>query len=505
MRIYRTGDMGRRLPNGSIKFEGRKDFQIKIRGFRVELGEIESALAQHAHVRESVVVAKENGTGDKSLIAYVVPREQASINGELRGFLKQKLPEYMVPSSFVVLDSLPLTASGKLNRRALPAPADLNNRHDGQAEMSSAPKTQAEKLLANIWAALLDVSEIGINDNFFEVGGHSLLAVRLFAQIEKRFGKCLPLATLFQAPTIAQLAAILEKDLQEDLKTEWSSLVAINPVEPARDTSSRPPFFCVHALGGNVLEYYDLAHYLGKAQPFYGFQSAGLDGKHAAHTCVEDMAAHYIKEMRELQPAGPYFIGGRSLGGMIAFEMARQLRVQGEEIGLLALLDTYPSGYAKLLRDQTTLHAGFDRAVSRTKAHLANLSSLSLSDKVSYLVAKSKFAPRKMKSHVWRRVYSSFANVGRPLPRALQDIKELNSLAVREYVPQVYDGHVTLFWASSDLRASVDFVEGWRALAGGGIDVKEIPGSHLDIVKEPHVQELASKLKSCLEWAHDLP
>jgi amino acid adenylation domain-containing protein len=505
IRIYRTGDMGRRLPNGSIKFEGRKDFQIKIRGFRVELGEIESALTQHVHVRESVVVAKENGTGDKSLIAYVVPREQASINGELREFLKQKLPEYMVPSSFVVLDSLPLTASGKLNRRALPAPADLNNRHDGQAEISSAPKTQAEKLLANIWAALLDVSEIGINDNFFEVGGHSLLAVRLFAQIEKRFGKCLPLATLFQAPTIAQLVAILEEGLQKDLTAEWSSLVAINPVEPARDTSSRPPFFCVHALGGNVLEYHALAHYLGKAQPFYGLQSAGLDSKHAAHTRVEDMAAHYIKEMRELQPAGPYFIGGRSLGGMIAFEMARQLRVQGEEIGLLALLDTYPSGYAKLLRDQTTLRAGFDRAVSRTKAHLANLNSLSLSDKVSYLVAKSKFAPRKMKSHVWRRVYSSFANLGRPLPRALQDIKELNSLAVREYVPQVYDGHVTLFWASSDLRASVDFVEGWRALAGGGIDVKEIPGSHLDIVKEPHVQELASKLKSCLEWAHDLP
>jgi amino acid adenylation domain-containing protein len=500
-RIYRTGDMGRRLPGGSIKFEGRKDFQIKIRGFRVELGEIESALAQHAHVRESVVVAKENGTGDKRLIAYVVPREQASINGELREFLKQKLPEYMVPSSFVVLDSLPLTASGKLNRRALPAPDDLNNRQAGQAATSSAPQTQTEKLLATIWSDLLDVSEIGINDNFFELGGHSLLAVRFFAQVEKRFGKCLPLATLFQAPTIAQLAAILEKDLQKNLTAEWSSLVAINPVEAARDTSSRPAFFCVHALGGNVLEYYALAHYLGKAQPFYGLQSAGLDRKHAPHTRVEDMAAHYLKEMRELQPAGPYFIGGRSLGGMIAFEMARQLRAQGEEIGLLALLDTYPSGYAKLLRDQATLRAGLDRAVSRTKAHLSNLRSLSLQDKFLYLAAKLKFAPRKMKSHVWRRVYSSFANLGRPLPRALQDIKELNSLAVREYVPQVYDGHVTLFWASSDLRASVDFVEGWRALAGGGIEVHEIPGSHLDIVKEPHVRELANKLSSSLEQA----
>jgi amino acid adenylation domain-containing protein len=501
VRIYRTGDMGRRLPDGSIKFEGRKDFQIKIRGFRIELGEIESALAQYPDVRESVVVANENPAGEKRLVAYVVPREQASINGELREFLKQKLPEYMIPSSFVMLDSLPLTASGKSNRRALLAPDDLSNTPDRQVTTSSAPQTQAEKLLATIWTDLLEVREIGINDNFFEAGGHSLLAVRLFAQIEKRFGKCLPLATLFQAPTIAQLATILEKDREKDLKAQWSSLVAINPVEPARDTDSPPPFFCVHALGGNVLEYYDLAHYLGKAQPFYGLQSAGLNGKHAPHTRVEDMAAHYIKEMRELQPAGPYFIGGRSLGGMIAFEMARQLRAQGHEVGLLALLDTYPSGYAKLLKDQNTWRARFDRAASRTKAHRANLKSLSLIDKVLYLAAKSRFAPRKMKSQVWRRIYSSFENLGHPLPRALQDIKELNSLAVRQYVPQVYDGQVTLFWASTDLRASVDFVEGWRALAGGGIDVHEIPGSHLDIVKEPHVQELAKKLRACLERA----
>jgi aspartate racemase len=545
IRIYRTGDMGRRLPDGSIKFEGRKDHQVKVRCFRMELVEIDSALSQHQLVSESVVVAKENGAGDKRLIAYVVPREQASINGELREFLKQKLPEYMIPSSFVVLDSLPLTASGKLNRRALPAPDHFGNRQNGQATTSSAPQTEVERLLATIWTGLLEVSEIGINDNFFEVGGHSLLAVRLFARIEKRFGKSLPLATLFQAPTIAQLAAILEKDRENDLKAAWSSVVAINPIEApspfgrglgrglqypaatakplfpgpsangrrettiapnitARHTSFRPPFFCVHALGGNVLEYYDLAHYLGKAQPFYGLQSAGLNGKHAPHTRVEDMAAHYIKEMRELQPVGPYFVGGRSLGGMIAFEMARQLRAQGEGIGLLALLDTYPSGYAKLLKDQNTLRARFDGAASRTKAHLANLNSLSLRDKFLYLVAKSKFAPRKMKSQVWRRVYSSFEDLGRPLPRALQDIKELNSLAVREYVPQVYDGHVTLFWASTDLRASVDFVEGWRALAGGGIEVHEIPGSHLDIVKEPHVQELAKKFSACLERAQAL-
>jgi amino acid adenylation domain-containing protein len=545
-RIYRTGDMGRRLPDGGIKFEGRKDFQVKIRGFRVELGEIESALTQHQNVREGVVIAKQNGGGDTRLIAYVVLREQqSSITGELRDFLKQKLPDYMVPSAFVLLESLPLTSSGKLDRRALPAPDDFGNRQDGQDKQdgkaaSVAPLTPVEKMLATIWADLLEIKEVGINDNFFELGGHSLLAVRLFAQIEKKFGRRLPLATLFQAPTIAQLATILEKGLQKDSTTAWSSLVAINPIEApspfgrglgrglqcraasatplfpgpspsgrrettvasdrttTRDTGHRPPFFCVHALGGNVLEYYDLARHLGDDQPFYGVQSQGLDGQRPPHKRVEDMAAHYIKEMRELQPVGPYFIGGRSLGGMVAFEMACQLRAQGQEVGLLALLDTYPSGYAKLFRDETTLRAAFGRAAKRTRAHAANLRGLSAKEKLSYLIWKARFAPRKMKSQVWRRVYEAYENLGRPLPRALRDVTEFNSLAVRKYVPQVYGGRVTLFWASGDLRSSNDLVEGWRALAGGGIEVHEIPGSHLDIVKEPHVQDLAKKLSGCL-------
>ncbi|MDX6443963.1 MAG: hypothetical protein QOH71_1037 [Blastocatellia bacterium] len=506
-RFYKTGDMGRRLPDGSIQFEGRKDFQIKIRGFRVELGEIESVLIQHPAVREGVVVAGENGNGDKRLIAYVVPRDKPSTTNfslstsvdptlgnsdklklvvqTLRDFLRLKLPEYMVPSSFVVLDSLPLTASGKLNRRALPAP------NDRVVRATVAPHTPLENSLTAIWADVLEGKAIGVDDNFFDLGGHSLLAVRLFAQIEKKLGKRLPLATLFQAPTVAQLAAVIQKDWTP----AWSSLVPIQP------NGSQPPFFCVHALGGNVLEYRQLARHLGTNQPFYGFQSAGLNGKLSPHTRVEEMAAHYIKEMRELQPSGPYFIGGRSLGGIVAFEMAQQLRAQGEQLGLVALLDTYPSSYAKLLREQATVRGRFHLAVNRTKSHLENLGSLSMRKKLSYLLAKSQFAPQKLKSQLWRRLHSAFENFGRPLPRALQDIQELNSLAVRQYVPQVYNGHVTLFWASTDLRASVDFVEGWRALASGGIDLHEIPGTHLDIVKEPHVSELASKLRSCLDSA----
>lgn len=494
VRIYRTGDMGRRLPDGSIKFAGRKDLQIKIRGFRVELGEIESALNQHPRVREGVVVAHENSAGENKLIAYVVlsepsPKVSGKTTAELREFLKQKLPEYMVPASYVVLESLPLTSSGKLNRRALPVPEDLNVVRN---QLGKAPAhTPLEQMLARIWAELLCVETIGVNDNFFELGGHSLLAVRLFAQIEKKLSKRLPLATLFQAPTVAELAAIIQKDWTPG----WSSLV---PIQPA---GNKPPFFCVHALGGNVLEFYDLARHLGTDQPFYGLQSQGLDGTRPPHTRLEEMASHYIKEMRELQPEGPYFIGGRSLGGMIAFEMAQQLRARGQDIGLLALLDTYPSGYAKLFRNEATLQAALRRAAKRTKAHLVNLQALSVQEGLHYVVKKARFAPRKMKSQVWRWVYKRYEKFGKALPRTFRDIQEFNSLAVRNYTPQVYDGQVTLFWASADLRTSIDLVAGWRALAGGGMEVHEIPGSHLDIVKEPHVQELAAKLVRCLDKA----
>jgi thioesterase domain-containing protein len=269
-------------------------------------------------------------------------------------------------------------------------------------------------------------------------------------------------------------------------------------MEPATQPGSAAPFFCVHALGGNVLEYRDLARHMGDDRPFYGLQSAGLYGKHAAHTRVEDMAAHYIKEMRELQPDGPYFIGGRSLGGVVAFEMAQQLRAYGEEIGVLALLDTYPSGYAKFLRNEATFAAAIGRGLGRMKSHLANLRGLQVKDKLAYLVKKARFAPSKIKSQLWRRVYRAYEGLGKPLPKTLRDIKEFNSLAVRNYVPKVYDGRVTLFWASEDLRTSKDLVEGWRALAGGGLEVHEIPGTHLDIIKEPHVGELAAKLRTCL-------
>src|SRR5713101_7462066 len=360
-RVYRTGDMGRRLPDGRIVFAGRKDLQVKIKGVRVEPGEIESALAKLPGVRECAVVATANGSGDRRLVGYVVPHQAESlVTNDLQICLREKLPDYLVPSAFVVLDGLPLTTSGKLNRRALPAP-EISDRKPELA--GAAPRTPTEKLLAEIWRDVLGVADIGIHENFFDLGGHSLLAVRLFAQVEKRFGRRWPLATLFRAPTIAQFGATIEKEWSP----KWSSLVAI------KRNGSKPPFFCVHGLGGNVLEFSDLARRLDDDQPFYGLQSQGLDGKRPLLSSVEDMAAHYLKEMRELQPVGPYFIGGRSLGGTIAFEMACQLSAQDKEVGLLALLDTYPAGYAKLLPAVSQPETNFGRATNRIESHFRNL------------------------------------------------------------------------------------------------------------------------------------
>jgi len=476
-RVYRTGDMGRRTPDGSIVFTGRKDLQVKIRGLRVEPGEIESALTRLPGVLECAVIVTADGSSDRRLVAYVVPHQGESlVTNDLRSCLQGKLPDYMIPSAFIVLDGLPLTSSGKLNRRALPA-LEISER---KPELTGpAPRTPTEKLLTEIWSDVLGVAHIGIHENFFDLGGHSLLAVPLLAQVEKRFGRRWPLATLFRAPTIAEFAAMIEKEWSPS----WSSLVAIKP------NGSKTPFFCVHGLGGNVLEFFDLARRLDDDQPFYGLQSQGLDGEQPLLTSVEEMAAHYLKEMRELQPAGPYLIGGRSLGGTIAFEMARQLRAEGHEIALLALLDTYPARPARLAQ--------------RLACHATNLNRLSPREKFEYVVDKARFVPRKIKGRVWRPIYDSLQKFGWTLPRVLHSVTEFNSLAAHRYVPQAYDGKATLFWASGDLRASNDLVEGWRALAIGGIEVQEIPGNHLNIIKEPHVAELANKLTECLERAQN--
>jgi amino acid adenylation domain-containing protein len=488
-RLYKTGDLARFLPDGSVEFVGRVDHQVKIRGFRIELGEIEAHLAAHPDVRECAVAVREDRPGDKRIAAYFVADEGCEPSAaELRAALAEKLPDYMLPSAFVRMDALPLTPNGKVDRRRLPAP---NEARLDAGEDPAAPQDELEVKLVRLWGQVLGVGQVGLRDNFFDLGGHSLLAVRLFAEVEKVFGQRLPLATLFQAPTVERFAAVLR---EQGWRPSWSSLVAIQP------HGSRPPFFCVHAVGGNVLEYRALAAHLGEDQPFYALQSRGLDGKSAPLRSVEEMAAHYVKEIRELQPTGPYHLGGRSFGGNVAFEMARQLRAAGEEVALVAVMDSSPLGWMELLAPDEARRLRREFRAKRVARHLENVRGLKLSEQVAYVRGKAEFKKRRLRHLAWRLKYRLRGERPPTLAEAIRDVEEFNYIAACDYRPQPAAGRVTLFWASEEVNAEKTR-RGWGVLAAGGVEMREVRSNHLNMIEEPYVGDLAAQLKDCLERA----
>jgi amino acid adenylation domain-containing protein len=470
-RLYKTGDLARFRTDGNVEYLGRMDHQVKLRGFRIELGEIEALLGECAEVRHAAVIVREDVPGNKHLVAYLVPTSGTNLEiDQLRARLKQKVPEFMVPSNFVVLEEFPMTTSGKVDRRALPAPdqSDL-----APKATFVAPKDVIESQLVQIWETVLGVRPIGVRHNFFELGGHSLVAVRLVDRIEQEFGKKLPIATLLQAPTIEQLAAILR---QEGWSPSGSSLV------PFQTNGYRTPFFCVHGAHGTVVRFHDLARHLGPDQPFYGLQAQGLDGKHSCHTRTKDMASHYVMEMRGVQPEGPYFIGGYSFGGVIAFEMAQQLAAQGQE-GIVFLFDSaLPAG-------GTLVH---EEAAS-TSSVLLKLFQVSAPERRTYLSRVFSAAIRPIQRWV------SVAK----LPREHRKVRKICLRAHREYVPQQpFAGRVILFRSNQKpLRGIRDPYLGWSRFVPRGLEVYEIEGNHENILLEPQVRCVAAQLKICLDEA----
>ncbi|MFW9260821.1 amino acid adenylation domain-containing protein [Nostoc sp. CALU 546] len=496
--LYRSGDLGRYLSDGNIEFIGRLDNQAKIRGFRVELTEIETILGQFPGVQKTVVIVKEDIPGDKRLIAYVVPKEGETFGSEqLLSFLQQKLPEHLLPSAFVIAGSLPLNANGQVDRKALPA---LNPTNSKIEKIFATAENPLQLQLTEIWENVLGVHPIGITDNFFDLGGHSLLAVRLFSEIEKIVGKNLALSILLQAPTIEQLANIVEREKSsksgvaatttDDVKSEtsipWSSLVAIQP------NGSKPPFFCVHGLGGEVLRFRELAVHLGSDQPFYGLQPQGLDGKQLPYTRIEDMAAHYIQQIQTIQPHEPYLIGGYSSGGIIAYEMARQLAMQGKKVALLVLFDTYGSRNIESVPLQKP-----------ASHHWKNLLAIAngLIEQVKGNTERLKY---QIKEILWRIVFHFHLILGRPLPYSNRKfmVEEATRQALRKYVLQVYSGRATVFRTEDGLvvgQREADAKMGWGKLALGGVDIYDISGIHNSIFKEPHVRSVSEKMKACID------
>ncbi len=353
------------------------------------------------------------------------------------------------------------------------------------------PRDDLEAQLTTIWERVLGVQPIGVTDNFFALGGHSLPAVRLFQEIKEFCGKHLPMVTLFQAPTIEQLAQILRQD---NWTAPWSSLVAI------KASGTRPPFYCVHGVGGNILEYIDLARYMDEDQPFYGLQAVGLDGKRPWLPTVEEMAAHYITEIRAFQPVGPYHLGGSSYGGLVSYEIAQQLHAQGETVALLAFFDTWAPGHPKPLPTTSRLQQRLYYWRHRFGLHWSNLKVAQGRQRWDYVWTKAvkweqgrikKF--RRLKMRLRKRVQWWL------LPKEIRETREAGRRASYAYVPLPYPGRATLFRATEQPKGiCLDPALGWSELVQGGLDIYDTPGHHGAIVRDPRARVLAEQLKECL-------
>ncbi|HCF30316.1 MAG TPA: non-ribosomal peptide synthetase, partial [Cyanobacteria bacterium UBA11049] len=515
--LYKTGDLVRYLPDGNLEFLGRRDRQVKIRGYRIELGEIESLLSQHPEIEEAIVVAPKDELENHRLVAYIVfnPKSRHLLyagepvhrsgfkipnpkSNDLRLFLKEKLPDYMIPSAFVVLPSLPLNPSGKVDRSALSA-LSINNQH----RSFIAPRTATEATLTTLWANLLNLEQVGIQDNFFELGGDSLLAIRLLEQVNQQFEQNLPLSNLFLAPTVEQFAPAIAKNSQlsqsEDSSLPWSPLVPLQP------QGSKPPFFCVHPIFGVVLPYYELARHLGTDQPFYGLQPFGLDGLHLPLTSIEEMAAHYIKAVRIVQPQGPYQLGGWSFGGLVAFEMAQQLHRAGEQVSLLAILDTLSPTSSNRISGWDGLKFLLTTVTRSIYPFFLDYWSL-ISDRLKSTSNLPSTLEKIITPHTW---FSSLerATISHFIPQEtrLRMLDELtvhrllrifyaNSRATLKYVAQPYPNAIALFRTCEPQKKSDDSTLGWSQLAMSNVQVHSIPGNHLTMLRKPHVHVLAEQL-----------
>jgi amino acid adenylation domain-containing protein len=493
-RIFRTGDLGCMLADGCLLHRGRKDLHVKIRGYSVELAEIEAALMELDAVKQAAVTTKEQTPGNQVVVAYLVPTGQWTLNvNAIRKALAVKLPEYMIPSAFVFLASLPLIGPGKVNFRALPDPGRV--RPDLET-LFVAPRTEIEKDLAKIWCEVLSLDQVGIQDNFFDLGGHSLVAARLFAEIEKTLGRRLPLGTIFQAPTIEQLAGIVvQEEWSETQFSIWSTYPSA--VVPFQPNGSKPPLFWFNWGPWD----FRLPRYLSSDQPVYGLQHQSQDGHRALYTSIEAMAAHYIKEIRAIRAKGPYYLGGLCIGGMVAFEIAQQLQKQDEEVPLLVLIDPAKSRSGELSsafqgEPSSSSHIAWIR--NKVYRHLRDLAPLGPQEQLSYALVRAQNRITGLRGKInWmgRRVLCEA--FGRPLPPPLRTdyIVSIYQRANQAYAPEAYRGRVILFKTQGRYRSGYS---GWENLLAGESEIEELDTDHDTVFKEPYVQILGDKLRTRL-------
>jgi len=512
-RMYRTGDLCRQREDGNVEFLGRLDHQVKLNGFRIELGEIETVLEQDASVGQAVVVAREDehASAEKFLAAYIVAAPAQEISRkDLRQRLQKALPAYMVPSAFVKLDAFPLTPNGKVDRKALPTP----RREDFDAGAAYvAPGDPIEGRLAALWEEALNIHPVGVESNFFDLGGRSVVAAKLFMKISREFGRDLPLALLFQSPTIRELATHLRKT---SAAPRYESLIPIQP------KGTRPAFFCVHGGMGGTLFLRPLSEALGSDQPLYAFEPEGMDGGPVRRRTIADLARHYVAEMRKLQPSGPYRIGGYCFGGLVAFEMAQQLREAGETAAPVALFNAplrffRPAGETdNRLARATALAEGprqdddeeQDSAPEPTSAESVNPQRIRPWMRVIEGL-RWRWYPirRKLRPRLYFAACLAFVRLGLKVPQAMRT--EYVGLALlhaeKTYTPRFFPGTITLFRGRG--LYDTDPAMGWTGLATTIVDVEISDGSEQSLRREimgaPLVKQLADKLAIAMDANHE--
>ena len=486
-RLYKTGDLARYRVDGNIEFLGRMDQQVKIRGYRIELGEIETVLGCHPEISACAVVAQADENDGKVLVAFVVGRKQAELTvGPLRTWLAEKLPEYMIPSRFVMVSALPLNPNGKLDRKAL---GTMGGEALATGTEYTAPRNALEQQLATIWQTVLRRERVGIQDNFFHLGGHSLLVAQLTAEIDKQLKFKIPIATLFQTPTIESLT---RRIVDENWAPPWSSLVPLQP------QGSKPPLFFVHGWGGDVFVFLELTKHLPPDQPVYGIQAVGLDGKTPRHITIEEMASHYIKEIISFQPTGPIYLGGFSMGGVIAYEVAQQLHRLGRRVALLALLDSNPTGKTPWVFYGFALGAYIPK---RCWAHFRHWWQLPFREQSSYIrgrwMALLHWAVRNRKRPPIVTISTQETDDRLKLPPG----SDYYRAVAHTYELRPYPG-------SADIFISDEFNSGWklywRHLVLGGVSFHQVSGGHEEILlSKDQIAKTAAALMPVLNRAQN--
>ncbi|MES2703277.1 MAG: amino acid adenylation domain-containing protein [Bacteroidota bacterium] len=477
-RMYRTGDLGRMLPGGIMEFVGRKDSQIKIRGHRVELGEIEAVIRQCQSVATAIVLLSAD---KKQLVSYVVPGKYYDRDTVI-AHMKKKLPEYMLPGKWVELDRIPLTSNGKTDTKAL-----LNMDADEQPKSEyTAPKNELEKTIQVVWQEVLAEPRIGVNDNFFDLGGQSLLAVELITLVEKAIERTLPVNIIYKCPTIARLAAFIQEHKPEK---EYRSLVTV------KATGNKTPVYIVHGDGLSISNFHNLADHVDADQPVFSLQPLGLHGTEEPLTNISDIADHYISEIIEHNPTGPYALGGYSFGGYVAIEMKKKLEARGMKVKMLAIFDTnaenavYKKGGA----------AALPRKIKRQVPKMLFIAKSICMRPASTLRYQATLFSKKFNNLCY-----SLGLKERPalsgINKNISKVDETHLRAFMNYQLSPFEDKVYLFKAKSRMYFVDDFKYlGWKSYAKNGVEVYDVPGDHKTMFHHPNVSELAKSLQHALD------